>query len=114
MYSFAGEKAAELSSRYEADSCGDILVMLDTTPDPSMIEEGVAREVVNRVQKFRKSAGLKVGSFYRVEKMRSIYRLLIIKNVRSSITHKKNIKEILSSTFIYESILIKIYMKIFH
>jgi len=61
MYSFAGEKAAELSSRYEADSCGDILVMLDTTPDPSMIEEGVAREVVNRVQKFRKSAGLKVS-----------------------------------------------------
>ncbi len=60
MYSFAGEKAAELSSKYEADSCGDILVMLDTTPDPEMIEEGIAREVVNRVQKFRKSAGLKV------------------------------------------------------
>jgi len=61
MYSFAGEKAAELSSKYEADSCGDILVMLDTTPDPEMIEEGIAREVVNRVQKFRKSAGLKVS-----------------------------------------------------
>ena len=64
MYSFAGEKAAELSSKYEADSCGDILVMLDTTPDPEMIEEGIAREVVNRVQKFRKSAGLKVLNIF--------------------------------------------------
>jgi len=61
MYSFAGEKAAELSSKYEADSCEDILVMLDTTPDESMLEEGIAREVVNRIQKFRKSAGLKVS-----------------------------------------------------
>jgi hypothetical protein len=26
-----------------------------------MLEEGVAREVVNRVQKFRKAAGLQVG-----------------------------------------------------
>merc|ERR1719187_397595 len=39
---------------------GDILVMLDTTPDEEMLEEGVAREVINRVQKLRKSAGLKV------------------------------------------------------
>ena len=40
---------------------GDILVMLDTTPDKEMLEEGVAREVINRVQKLRKSAGLKVN-----------------------------------------------------
>jgi len=60
MYSFAGEKSKELSEKYEADSAGDILVMLDTTPDEEMLEEGVAREVINRVQKLRKSAGLKV------------------------------------------------------
>jgi len=35
-------------------------VLLDTTPDQEMLDEGVAREVVNRVQKLRKSAGLKV------------------------------------------------------
>ena len=34
--------------------------MLDTTPDEEMLEEGVAREVINRVQKLRKSAGLEV------------------------------------------------------
>jgi len=60
MYSFSGEKSKELSEKYEADSEGDILVMLDTTPDEEMLEEGVAREVINRVQKLRKSAGLKV------------------------------------------------------
>ena len=61
MYSFAGEKSAELSQKYEADSSEDILVLLDTTPDASMLEEGIAREVVNRLQKFRKSGGLKVS-----------------------------------------------------
>jgi len=61
MYSFSGEKSAELSEKYEADSSGDILVLLDTTPDKEMLEEGVAREVVNRVQKLRKTAGLKVS-----------------------------------------------------
>ena len=61
MYSFAGDKSAELSQKYEADSSEDILVLLDTTPDASMLEEGFAREVVNRVQKFRKSGGLKVA-----------------------------------------------------
>merc|ERR550525_1106959 len=56
MYTFAGD-----STQYEADSSGEILVLLDTTPDQTMLEEGVAREVINRVQKLRKSAGLKVS-----------------------------------------------------
>jgi len=60
MYSFSGEKSKELSEKYEADSSEDILVMLDTTPDEEMLEEGIAREVINRVQKLRKAAGLKV------------------------------------------------------
>merc|ERR1719334_2156149 len=61
MYSFAGEKSKELSEKYEADSSEDILVMLDTSPDQSMLDEGVAREVINRVQKLRKTTGLKVA-----------------------------------------------------
>merc|ERR1712079_334408 len=51
----------DLAEKYEADSSGEILVLLDTTPDQTMLEEGVAREVINRVQKLRKSAGLKVA-----------------------------------------------------
>lgn len=40
--------------RYQAHSDNDVLVLLDVTPDQSMIDEGVARELVNRVQKLRK------------------------------------------------------------
>lgn len=31
---------------------------MDTTPDQAMQDEGVAREIINRVQKLRKKAGL--------------------------------------------------------
>lgn len=48
----------EESSKYQAHSDNDVLVLLDVTPDQSMIDEGVAREVVNRVQKLRKKAKL--------------------------------------------------------
>ncbi|KAL4194516.1 hypothetical protein AMTRI_Chr05g59720 [Amborella trichopoda] len=37
---------------------GDVLVVLDLRPDDSLVEAGVAREVVNRIQKLRKKAGL--------------------------------------------------------
>merc|ERR1719420_1139889 len=66
MYSFTGDKSKELSEKYEADSQEDILVLLDTTPDQEMLDEGVAREVVNRIQKLRKSAGLKVDDQVRL------------------------------------------------
>ncbi|XP_037070614.1 isoleucine--tRNA ligase, cytoplasmic-like [Pollicipes pollicipes] len=45
-------------SQYEAHSDNDILVLVDTTPDQSMLDEGVAREIINRVQKLRKKASL--------------------------------------------------------
>ena len=31
-----------------------VLILLDTTPDEALLSEGVAREVVNRIQKLRK------------------------------------------------------------
>lgn len=31
-----------------------VLILLDTTPDEGLVSEGVAREVVNRIQKLRK------------------------------------------------------------
>ena len=43
---------------YSAHSEGDVLVILDVSPDQSMIDEGVAREVVNRMQKLRKKGNL--------------------------------------------------------
>jgi isoleucyl-tRNA synthetase len=56
MYTFAGEGA--LTEKYEAHSDNDLLILLDCTPDQSMLDEGVSREVINRVQKLRKKANL--------------------------------------------------------
>eukprot|EP00884_Botryococcus_braunii_P014843 jgi/Botrbrau1/2335/Bobra.39_1s0024.1 len=42
----------------DADGDGEVLAVLDLRPDISLVEAGVAREVVNRVQKLRKKAGL--------------------------------------------------------
>ena len=40
----------------EANGDGDILLLLDCTNETALVEEGLAREVVNRVQKLRKKA----------------------------------------------------------
>ncbi|MQL99874.1 hypothetical protein Taro_032601 [Colocasia esculenta] len=42
----------------DAAGDGDVLVVLDLRPDNSLFESGLAREVVNRIQKSRKKAGL--------------------------------------------------------
>lgn len=48
----------EAQHQYEAHSDGQILVLLDVSPDQSMQDEGLAREVINRVQRLRKKAKL--------------------------------------------------------
>ncbi|KAL1435963.1 hypothetical protein MTO96_010725 [Rhipicephalus appendiculatus] len=58
QYSFSGAHAEELSKQYEAHAEGDVLILLDISPDQSMVDEGLAREVINRVQKLRKKAHL--------------------------------------------------------
>ncbi|XP_017778739.1 PREDICTED: isoleucine--tRNA ligase, cytoplasmic isoform X4 [Nicrophorus vespilloides] len=46
------------STKYEVHSDNDVLVLLDVTPDQSMLDEGIAREIINRIQKLRKKAHL--------------------------------------------------------
>ncbi|KAI5733383.1 hypothetical protein M8J76_011262 [Diaphorina citri] len=58
MLGFAGPAAEQLAETYQAHSDNDVLVLLDVTPDQGMQDEGVAREIVNRVQKLRKKAHL--------------------------------------------------------
>ena len=45
-------------TQYEAKCEIGVLVILDIAEDPSLIQEGLARELVNRVQRLRKKAGL--------------------------------------------------------
>lgn len=53
-YDVGGGNSTEL----EAACDGPVLVILNTKADQSMQDEGVAREVINRIQKLRKKAGL--------------------------------------------------------
>ncbi|XP_011866272.1 PREDICTED: isoleucine--tRNA ligase, cytoplasmic [Vollenhovia emeryi] len=71
MFSFTGSAAEQLSQRYEAHSEGNILILLDVTADEAMHNEGIAREVINRVQKLRKKARLvpsdEAVAYYEIE-----------------------------------------------
>ena len=46
------------SDDMDANGDGEVLAVLDLGTDESLVEAGLAREVVNRVQKLRKKAGL--------------------------------------------------------
>ena len=41
-------------SQYEADFDENVIVLLDITPDQEMLDEGVLRDIVNRIQRLRK------------------------------------------------------------
>ncbi|KAI8800331.1 tRNA synthetases class I-domain-containing protein [Cladochytrium replicatum] len=59
------------SPNYEAQSSKDVLVILDIVQDETLVQEGLAREIINRVQRLRKKAGLQitddVAYFYQME-----------------------------------------------
>uniref|UniRef100_A0A2K5Z224 Isoleucine--tRNA ligase, cytoplasmic n=1 Tax=Mandrillus leucophaeus TaxID=9568 RepID=A0A2K5Z224_MANLE len=56
MYTF--DQATGGTAQFEAHSDAQALVLLDVTPDQSMVDEGMAREVINRIQKLRKKCSL--------------------------------------------------------
>ncbi|KAF3856127.1 hypothetical protein F7725_016850 [Dissostichus mawsoni] len=56
MYTF--DQSSGSATQYEAHSDAQVLVLLDVSPDQSMVDEGVAREVINRIQKLRKKGHL--------------------------------------------------------
>lgn len=45
-------------AKWEPAFLEDVIVLLDTVPHPELAEEGIAREIINRIQKMRKKAGL--------------------------------------------------------
>ena len=59
------------SKNLETNTDNDVLTILDTTIYPGLADEGVAREIINRVQRLRKSAGLVATDDVRME-----YRVL--------------------------------------
>ncbi len=66
-----GLKDDESSKNFETNTDDDVLTILDAALYPELADEGVAREIINRVQKLRKKAGLQptddIKMEYRVE-----------------------------------------------
>ena len=56
--SYKFNKESEFAKTYDAHSDGDILILLNLVQDAELKNEGTAREVINRVQRLRKKAGL--------------------------------------------------------
>lgn len=50
--------ADNTDSKYEAHSDNDVLVLMDLTPTEELLYEGVAREIINRIQKLKKKTQL--------------------------------------------------------
>lgn len=46
------------NDRYETNSDNDVLTLLDCTPSQELIDEGLAREIINRIQKLKKKGKL--------------------------------------------------------
>lgn len=49
---------AVIAEEVDAAGDGEVLVVMDLRPDEELVAAGLAREVVNRVQRLRKKAGL--------------------------------------------------------
>ena len=46
---------------FAAESEGGLTVILDTRLTPELVQEGIARDIINRIQNFRKESGLEVS-----------------------------------------------------
>lgn len=56
IYCLADSKVDD--SKYVAHSDNDVLVLMNLVPDEELLNEGIAREIINRVQKLKKKAKL--------------------------------------------------------
>lgn len=57
----------DANKKQEFNTDGDVLIILDVDMYPELEEEGLAREIINRVQRLRKSAELKPTDDVRME-----------------------------------------------
>uniref|UniRef100_A0A1L8DRS7 Isoleucine--tRNA ligase, cytoplasmic n=1 Tax=Nyssomyia neivai TaxID=330878 RepID=A0A1L8DRS7_9DIPT len=55
---FLVQVAETKGQQYEAQTDNNVLILLDTKPNAELVEEGLAREIINRVQKLKKKAHL--------------------------------------------------------
>lgn len=72
-------------SQYEADFDENVIVLLDVTPDEEMVNEGVLRDILNRIQRLRKEYKLvptdAIEVYYQVTPSTSKLSTLVNKSV---------------------------------
>ncbi|PWN50549.1 putative ILS1-isoleucyl-tRNA synthetase [Violaceomyces palustris] len=60
-----------LEGKFESNTDGSVVILMDVEQRPELVSEGTAREVINRIQRLRKKAGLvatdEVDAFYSFE-----------------------------------------------
>lgn len=87
-------QASGTNDQYEAHSDNDVLILLDVSPDQEMMDEGYAREIINRIQKLRKKAHLvptdEVNIYYSVDDTKSAIQNVIV-------SHKSFIENIVKA-----------------
>ncbi|KAH7654805.1 Isoleucine--tRNA ligase protein [Dioscorea alata] len=88
----------------EIDAAGDgnVLVVLDLRADESLFEAGLAREVVNRIQKLRKKAGLEPTDIVEVYYEPLVDGKQILENIVSS--QEQYIRESLGSPLLHHTL----------
>ncbi|KAJ0976072.1 hypothetical protein J5N97_018037 [Dioscorea zingiberensis] len=86
----------------DAAGDGDVLVVLDLRADESLFEAGVAREVVNRIQKLRKKAGLEPTDIVEVYYEPLDDGKQILENIISS--QEQYIREALGSPLLHRTL----------
>lgn len=53
-----GGSSPEDGPKWEAAFSEDVIILLDAAPHPELLSDGLVRDIINRVQKMRKTAGL--------------------------------------------------------
>jgi isoleucyl-tRNA synthetase len=80
---------ASENAQYEANTDRDSLVLMDIKLYPELEEEGVAREIINRVQRLRKKANLlptdNINMYYRFAGEASAEFLKVLKNQEATL-----------------------------
>ena len=96
IYQFGGGADTANKIDYEAHSDNDVLVLLNMMPNQELVDEGTARELINRVQRLKKKAKLvptdTVLVYYKINKPDSD-----VKKVAQS--HQAFIENIIKSKF---------------
>lgn len=92
IFEFSGSD----SEKFEAHSDNEVLILMDMVPDKELIEEGIAREIINRVQKLKKKAQLiptdPVGVYFTCSDSASKVQSV-------AISHREYIETAIKSTF---------------